>query len=72
MKLVYTLLLVPSDYFGPLDMSGKRVDMDQRSELQFGTVKFNAPRLYWTCQPAPLRVLYAIDVLWSSIQSGML
>ncbi|KAI9308966.1 Sec23/Sec24 trunk domain-containing protein [Cunninghamella echinulata] len=63
---------VPSDYFGPLDMSGKRMDTDQRPELRVGTVEFPVPSLYWTRQPTPLHIMFAIDVSWSAIQSGML
>lgn len=46
--------------------------MDQRPELQRGTIEFQVPKEYWTRDPAGLHIVFAIDVTWSSIQSGML
>lgn len=63
---------MPTDYYSPLDMSGRRMDMDQRPELQRGTIEFQVPREYWTREPAPLHIVFAIDVTWSAIKSGML
>lgn len=48
------------------------MDMDQRPELQRGTIEFQVPREYWTREPAALHIVFAIDVTWSAIQSGML
>ncbi|KAI9263361.1 hypothetical protein BDA99DRAFT_65660 [Phascolomyces articulosus] len=63
---------VPEDYFSHLDMSGQRMDLDQRPELQRGTVEFEVPEIYWTRQPAALRVLFALDVSYSAVNSGVL
>ncbi|KAI8339059.1 hypothetical protein BC941DRAFT_350091 [Chlamydoabsidia padenii] len=63
---------VPEDYYSPLDMTGRRMDMDQRPELQRGTIEFQVPREYWTREPSSLHIVFAIDVTWSAIQSGML
>ncbi|KAI8074501.1 Sec23/Sec24 trunk domain-containing protein [Gongronella butleri] len=64
--------IVPDDYFSALDMSGRRMDADQRLELQRGTIEFAVPQDYWTRQPTHLHLVFAIDVTWSSIRSGML
>lgn len=53
-------------------MSGQRVDLAERPELQRGTIEFQVPQIYWTRQPCPLRVLFAIDVSWHAVRSGML
>ncbi|KAI7857087.1 Sec23/Sec24 trunk domain-containing protein [Circinella umbellata] len=63
---------VPEDYFCHLDMSGQRMDLDQRPELQRGTIEFEVPEIYWTRHPAPLRILFAIDVSFCAVQSGVL
>ena len=36
---------VPEEYYANLDMSGKRIDLDLRSELKFGTVDFVASKV---------------------------
>lgn len=60
------------DYFCHLDMTGRRMDLEQRPELQYGSVEFDVPEVYWTRKPSPLRMILAIDVSRSAIQSGML
>ncbi|CAG8524509.1 10789_t:CDS:10 [Ambispora leptoticha] len=63
---------VPPEYFCNLDMSGRRADLDQRPELKFGTVEFTAPKEYWARPPSPVSHIFAIDVSWNAIKSGML
>ncbi|GES88569.1 Sec23/Sec24 family protein [Rhizophagus clarus] len=63
---------VPPEYFCHLDMNGRRADIDQRPELKYGTVEFAAPEEYWARPPTPLSHVFAIDVSWNAIKSGML
>ena len=64
--------LVPSWYFSNLDMSGRRVDMDQRPELRYGSVEFAVPAEYNSSRtPAPLNYVFAIDVSAQAVRSGM-
>lgn len=64
---------VPSWYFANIDMSGRRIDANERPELQYGTVEFEVPKEYYsTRQPAPLTYVFAIDASVLAIQSGML
>ncbi|OAD76143.1 hypothetical protein PHYBLDRAFT_123428 [Phycomyces blakesleeanus NRRL 1555(-)] len=62
---------VPSDYFCHLDMTGWRTDIEFRPELQLGSVEFDVPEEYWTRKPAPVSLVFAIDVSWSAVKSGM-
>lgn len=43
---------VPAEYFAHLDVSGRRVDLDQRAELCRGSVDFAVPKAYWAQTPA--------------------
>ncbi|KAH9443611.1 hypothetical protein Pst134EA_032558 [Puccinia striiformis f. sp. tritici] len=74
---------VPAAYFCHLDMSGRRVDQYQRPELCRGSVDFIVNQDYWVQSdssdskltgrvPQPMKYLFAIDVSWSAIKSGML
>lgn len=63
---------VDSKYFCNLDMNGRRLDLDQRPELRNGTIEFAVPKEYWSKPPAPAAFVFAIDVSWNAIQSGML
>ncbi|KAF9210180.1 COPII coat Sec23p-Sfb3p heterodimer component [Haplosporangium sp. Z 27] len=63
---------VDPNYFCNLDMSGRRLDLDQRPELRNGTIEFAVPKEYWNKTPAPAAYVFAIDVSWNAIQSGML
>ena len=40
---------VPEEYYANLDMSGKRIDLDLRSELKFGTVDFISSKVARYC-----------------------
>ncbi|KAF9161981.1 COPII coat Sec23p-Sfb3p heterodimer component, partial [Mortierella sp. AD011] len=59
-------------YFCNLDMSGRRLDLDQRPELRNGSIEFAVPKEYWNKTPAPAAYVFAIDVSWCAVQSGML
>ncbi|KAF9300853.1 COPII coat Sec23p-Sfb3p heterodimer component [Mortierella antarctica] len=63
---------VDPSYFCNLDMNGRRLDLDQRPELRNGTIEFAVPKEYWNKTPAPAAYVFAIDVSWNAIQSGML
>lgn len=53
-------------------MSGRRIDIDQRPELRYGSVDFQVPQDYNSARkPAPLSYVFAIDVSASATQSGM-
>ncbi|KAJ1565842.1 Protein transport protein Sec24D, partial [Nowakowskiella sp. JEL0078] len=62
---------VPNEYFANLDMNGRRVDIDQRAELLFGSVEFVATKEYFSKTPEEASYLFVIDVTWTAIQSGM-
>lgn len=55
---------VPAEYQAPLDVSGHRVDAQQRPELHSGVVDFLVPESHWAqeTKPETLRVLFLIDV----------
>ncbi|KAG0377736.1 COPII coat Sec23p-Sfb3p heterodimer component [Mortierella sp. AD032] len=63
---------IDPNYFCNLDMSGRRLDIDQRPELRNGTIEFAVPKEYWNKPPAAAAYVFAIDVSWSAVQSGML
>lgn len=64
---------VPSWYFANTDMSGRRIDVNERPELRYGSVEFEVPKDYNSARtPAPLSYVFALDVSIQSIQSGML
>src|SRR5690606_8935086 len=63
---------VPASYYSPLDMTGKRVDREQRPELMRGTVEYIVPKEYWAKEPTPLRWLFAIDVSMEAINKGLI
>lgn len=70
------------EYFSHLDMSQRRMDLDQRPELRLGSVDFAVNRDYWVQdnptqpgslprEPTPLHYIFAIDVSWSSVRCGV-
>lgn len=61
---------VPAEYFAPTDLSGVRVDREQRPELKLGTVEYMVPKEYWAKPPVPLRQLFVIDVSMDAINRG--
>jgi protein transport protein SEC24 len=76
------LFAVAPEYFSHLDMSQRRIDLDQRPELRSGSVDFVVNRDYWVQDdpnvpgslpraPTPLHYVFAIDVSWTSIQCGV-
>ncbi|BGP15597.1 hypothetical protein JCM10213_004114 [Rhodosporidiobolus nylandii] len=75
---------VAPEYFSHLDMSQRRIDLDQRPELRLGSVDFVVNRDYWVQDnarvpgapgspraPTPLHYIFAIDVSWSSVRCGL-
>jgi protein transport protein SEC24 len=63
---------VSPDYFSNLDMNGRRLDIAQRPELMFGSCEFEVQNEYCARDPQPCNYLFAVDVSWNSVQSGML
>lgn len=63
---------VPADYFSNLDMNGRRLDIDMRPELRFGTCAFEVADMYCARPPSAVSYLFAIDVSFNAVQSGML
>ncbi|KAH7279438.1 hypothetical protein KP509_37G019900 [Ceratopteris richardii] len=63
---------VPSDYYCPLDQTGRRTDVHERPELSRGSVEFIAPAEYMVRPPMPPVYFFLIDVSFSAIKTGML
>ncbi|KAJ3293514.1 COPII coat Sec23p-Sfb3p heterodimer component [Borealophlyctis nickersoniae] len=64
---------VPPEMFMNLDMmSGRRLDYDRRPELRRGSVEFVASKEYCARPPTPASYVFAIDVSFAAVQSGML
>jgi len=63
---------VPSEYYCPLDNSGKRLDANERPELTCGSVDFVAPSEYMVRPPMPPTYLFVIDVSSAAVSCGAL
>jgi len=63
---------VPSAYFSPVDVNGRRKDLQERAELTHGCVEFVAPSEYMVRPPMPPVFFFVIDVSFYSVASGML
>lgn len=66
------LISVPASYFSNLDMNGRRIDLQQRAELLFGSCEFAVQDLYCARPPKAVSYLFAVDVSWNAQKSGML
>ncbi|KAJ2720590.1 COPII coat Sec23p-Sfb3p heterodimer component [Coemansia sp. Benny D115] len=62
---------VPADYFCNLDMMGRRLDCGMRPELRNGSVEFVATKDFIARPPEAASFVFAIDVTWAAVQSGM-
>eukprot|EP01117_Protostelium_nocturnum_P004661 TRINITY_DN1689_c0_g1_i1.p1 TRINITY_DN1689_c0_g1~~TRINITY_DN1689_c0_g1_i1.p1 ORF type:complete len:885 (-),score=320.50 TRINITY_DN1689_c0_g1_i1:213-2867(-) len=62
---------VPGDYYSPLDVNGRRVDLKERPELRRGLVEFLAPPEYTVRPPQPATYFFIIDASYYAISSGM-
>ncbi|KAK4048375.1 COPII coat Sec23p-Sfb3p heterodimer component [Microbotryomycetes sp. JL221] len=73
---------VAPSYFSHLDMSQRRMDLDQRPELRLGSIDFIVGKDYWVQknptlptsevkEPVPLNYVFAIDVSWTSMRCGL-
>ncbi|KAL2917952.1 COPII coat Sec23p-Sfb3p heterodimer component [Polyrhizophydium stewartii] len=63
---------VPTEYFSNLDMNGRRVDVESHPELLHGSCDFAVYKEYCARPPKPVSYLFAIDVSFNSVRSGML
>ncbi len=52
-------------------MNGRRIDLNQRPELLYGSCEFAVQDQYCARPPTPVSYLFAVDVSWNAIQSGM-
>ncbi|CEP15982.1 hypothetical protein [Parasitella parasitica] len=65
---------VPDWYFANVDMSGRRIDVNERPELRYGSVEFQVTKDYHSKDrpPTPLNYVFCFDVSIQATQSGML
>lgn len=63
---------VPPAYFNHLDRNGKRQDLATRPELLKGQVEIQAPAEYMVRPPQAPVYVFAIDVSYTAVSSGML
>ena len=75
MKFVCNMCMFGSDvnqsYFAPLGPQGRRVDVESRPELLYGTVEFVVSKEYWSKPPQPMRLLFMIDVSNDAVNRGV-
>jgi protein transport protein SEC24 len=64
--------IVPREYFSPLEANGRRSDFLSRPELCKGTVEFVATKEYMERPPKAASYLFALDVSFTSVSSGLL
>lgn len=62
---------VPEFYQCPLDYYGKRRDLEDRPELQYGTVDFVATKPYMNREPAPMDHIFVIEATKQTISQGI-
>jgi len=62
---------VSTDYYSPIDQTGRRTDLADRPELQRGVVEFIAPAEYMARPPQPATYFFLIDASFYAISSGM-
>eukprot|EP01134_Creolimax_fragrantissima_P005944 CFRG5944T1 len=62
---------VPQNYFCNLDHTGRRMDIHNRMELLHGTVDFTCTSQYYNRKPVAAQYIFAIDVSYAAVQSGM-
>lgn len=62
---------VPGDYYSPIDASGRRIDRDQRPELNLGSVDFIVPKQFSKSEPEPMRYIFAIDVSADAVNRSL-
>ncbi|KAG1451230.1 hypothetical protein G6F56_008137 [Rhizopus delemar] len=54
---------VSEDQFCPVDSVGRRMDVESRPELMYGSVDFQVPEEYWLGpEPRPMHYLFVLDV----------
>lgn len=63
---------VPSWYMCGLDGYGRRLDLQQRPELTFGSVDFVANKTFHTKAPKPLTYIFLIDNSISATNQGII
>ena len=63
---------VPVEYFCTTDASGVRRDIADRPELNCGSVEYLAPEEYMVRPPMPPTFVFAFDVSYPAIASGLL
>jgi len=63
---------VPVEYFCTTDGNGIRRDINERPELNCGSVEYLAPEEYMVRPPMPPTYVFAFDVSYPAIASGLL